>query len=460
MALPLPNLDDRTYADLVEEARALIPALAPEWTNHNASDPGITLVELFAWLTEMLIYRTNQVPPANVVTFLRLLNGPQWNPSGDLPRDTRATMLALRQRYRAVSRTDFERLSTEDFNDLLAASRQAEQTGASLERWWRETALTERPENLPSRLRSLRRAFCVPESDLSAPTEEERRRVRPGRVSVVIVPEPEPDQPHVPSPEISQALWGYLRPRRLLGTRHHVAGPVYVPVRIEVLIARRADTAEGSLRGEVQDTLERFLHPLLGGADGRGWPFGRDLYLSELYALLDGIAGVDYIPDLALSSACPTPPAGCVEAEPLFHPDGEPIGLVMEPHHLPSLAPDHVRSWIAERFVALELSAVVRPAAETPPQAVKATVKVEVRSLFHPGRGGPDGSSTREVRIAEVRTRIGNLEEVESLEDLLVRADPRNLVLDEHGNVVGIRFLAGELADVRVRVFLPGEEPV
>src|SRR5690349_4133941 len=53
MPLPLPNLDDRSYTDLVEEARRLIPTYAPEWTNHNPSDPGIMLIELFAYLTEM-----------------------------------------------------------------------------------------------------------------------------------------------------------------------------------------------------------------------------------------------------------------------------------------------------------------------------------------------------------------------------------------------------------------------
>ena len=46
MPIPLPNLDDWTYADLTAEARALIPSLCPEWTNHNPSDPGITLIEL------------------------------------------------------------------------------------------------------------------------------------------------------------------------------------------------------------------------------------------------------------------------------------------------------------------------------------------------------------------------------------------------------------------------------
>ena len=61
MPLQIPNLDDRNFTDLVEEARSMIPQYAPEWTNQNASDPGITLIELLAYVSEMLIYRLNRV---------------------------------------------------------------------------------------------------------------------------------------------------------------------------------------------------------------------------------------------------------------------------------------------------------------------------------------------------------------------------------------------------------------
>jgi predicted phage baseplate assembly protein len=73
MLIPLPDLDDRRWADLVEESRALIPVLAPDWTDHNVSDPGVTLIELFAWLAEMDIYRVNLVPDSARRRFLRLV---------------------------------------------------------------------------------------------------------------------------------------------------------------------------------------------------------------------------------------------------------------------------------------------------------------------------------------------------------------------------------------------------
>ena len=73
MTLPEIKLDDRRFQDIVNEARLKITQACPEWTEHNVSDPGITLIELFAWMTEMLIYRVNRVPDKLHVALLELL---------------------------------------------------------------------------------------------------------------------------------------------------------------------------------------------------------------------------------------------------------------------------------------------------------------------------------------------------------------------------------------------------
>lgn len=73
MSLPIPNLDDKTFEELFEEARSLIPRYAPEWTDHNFSDPGITFIDLFAWLAEMQIYSLNRINDRNILKFLKLL---------------------------------------------------------------------------------------------------------------------------------------------------------------------------------------------------------------------------------------------------------------------------------------------------------------------------------------------------------------------------------------------------
>lgn len=73
MVLPSPNLDDRTFEQIRDEAVRLIPQYCPEWTNYNPSDPGITLLELFSWMTEMVLYRLNRIPDKVYLSLLDLI---------------------------------------------------------------------------------------------------------------------------------------------------------------------------------------------------------------------------------------------------------------------------------------------------------------------------------------------------------------------------------------------------
>src|SRR3954452_23334879 len=73
MPLPTPQLDDRRFQDIVDQAKTLIPQYCPEWTDHNVSDPGVALIELFAWMTDLMLYRVNQVPDRLYVKFLEML---------------------------------------------------------------------------------------------------------------------------------------------------------------------------------------------------------------------------------------------------------------------------------------------------------------------------------------------------------------------------------------------------
>lgn len=87
MPITPPNLDDRRYEDIVREARALIPQYCPEWTNLGDADPGITLVQLFAWMTEMIIYRLNRVPDKTYIHFLNFI--------GEERKDARPAVVPL-----------------------------------------------------------------------------------------------------------------------------------------------------------------------------------------------------------------------------------------------------------------------------------------------------------------------------------------------------------------------------
>ena len=81
MALPVPNLDDRRFQDLVDDAKRLVQQRCPEWTDHNVSDPGVTLIEAFAWMTDQLLYRLNRVPDRHYVKFLELIGVRLFPPS-------------------------------------------------------------------------------------------------------------------------------------------------------------------------------------------------------------------------------------------------------------------------------------------------------------------------------------------------------------------------------------------
>ncbi|GAB3159053.1 putative baseplate assembly protein [Micromonospora sonneratiae] len=81
MPLPAPNLDDRRFQDLVDDAKRLVQRRCPEWTDHNVSDPGVTLIETFAFMVDQLLYRLNRVPDRHYLKFLDLLGVKPFAPT-------------------------------------------------------------------------------------------------------------------------------------------------------------------------------------------------------------------------------------------------------------------------------------------------------------------------------------------------------------------------------------------
>jgi hypothetical protein len=257
MTLPLPNLDDRTYADLVEEARGLLIAHAPKLTNHNPSDPLITLTELFAYFTEIMVFRLNVVTDANRTAFLRLLNGPDWPvpiTREALDAAVRETVLRVRSIDRAVSAEDFESL-----------------------------ALRADPEG------RIARARCVPNLDLEISDRVQRLVPRPGHVSVVIVPVQGADLA-----ELIPVVASFLAPRCLLGTRLHVVGPRFVTFGVFLTLHLLPDAVAAVVHQRATAALTTYFDSFVGG-DGGGWPFGRNVYVSDIYRLLDTLPGVDFV---------------------------------------------------------------------------------------------------------------------------------------------------------------------
>lgn len=131
----------------------------------------------------------------------------------------------------------------------------------------------------------------------------------PGTVTVVIVPELPRGRP-VPTAGLLRAVRRYLDRRRTLCTRVVVIGPRYREVRVAARLGALPGGDPARIAEAARVALDRFLDPLVGGPAGRGWPFGRDVYRSEVLHLLDGVSGVDHVLELELAADGDEPGCG------------------------------------------------------------------------------------------------------------------------------------------------------
>ena len=113
MVLPVPNLDDRRFQDLVDDAKRLVAQKCPEWTDHNVSDPGVTLIETFAWMTDQLLYRLNRVPDRLYVKFLELIGVSLFPPTAARTDETFWLTSALPETVRIPAGTQVATVRTE-----------------------------------------------------------------------------------------------------------------------------------------------------------------------------------------------------------------------------------------------------------------------------------------------------------------------------------------------------------
>jgi len=253
LPLSLPNLDDLSWDDLLEEGRALIPASAPEWTNHNPSDPGITLMELFAYFSEKLMYRLNRISDQNVEEYLRLIQPPGWTLQASLAEKKRATLDSLRELRRAVAPEDFEKLV----------------------------------QSVPD----VARAKCIARRNLESTEPRARTTDAPGHVSVVVLPE----KRRHPSHELLASVRRTLEPARMLTTRVHAVALQFLNLRCRLTVVPQRGVHAETLRKSAIKRLTDFFDPLHGGLEGKGWPFGGNVYLSQIHRVLGELPGIESV---------------------------------------------------------------------------------------------------------------------------------------------------------------------
>lgn len=321
MPIELPNLDDLTYEGLVKEARDALPATYPAWTDHNPSDPGITLIELFAWITELIVYRTNRLTEPTERGFLKLLSGGAHGAEPDLEAAVEATIRSLRERYRAVTSTDYE--------ELLRTA-------------WPTSPQALELEQATPRASQIIRSRCVVERDLTAAN---KLAPAPGHASVIVMAALVASPWASPPSTFFKGVFDFLVARSLITTRLHVVAATPVQLRVRATIYLRDDAPSGGsdVRAAIVAAVVAHLHPWWGGASGRGWPFGRAIDVADIYAVMDEVAGVEFVEGLQLDVLDLSLGDRVLR-------DGENvIGIRLEAHELPRTEAQDVTLTLRER---------------------------------------------------------------------------------------------------------------
>jgi predicted phage baseplate assembly protein len=176
-------------------------------------------------------------------------------------------------------------------------------------------------EYLALQVPGVARAHCLAPGALpAAPGDPE-----PGEVVVLVLPQL-PDSelrngtlPSLERPELLRAVRAHLDERRVMGARLEVRAPRAVDVSVEVTLRVSARTEQyvvDNVRRAAERALYTYLSPYTGGPDGNGWPIGRDLHVSEIYARLQRVAGVEYVDEVHVSVPDPNAPDGVQSVSP------------------------------------------------------------------------------------------------------------------------------------------------
>jgi predicted phage baseplate assembly protein len=133
-----------------------------------------------------------------------------------------------------------------------------------------------------------------------------------GGVRVLLVPAVADDEDGrlsfeqlVPPADTLSNVATYLDSRRTLGARVMVEPPAYQGVTVVAMLRARPWADPVRLQRTATDALYGYLHPIRGGLDGRGWPFGRPVHMGEIYALLQRLPGTELVEDVRLFAANP-----------------------------------------------------------------------------------------------------------------------------------------------------------
>ena len=118
-----------------------------------------------------------------------------------------------------------------------------------------------------------------------------------GQVIVALVPA----EARAPGQPLLVQVKKHLDARRLVGTRVLVRGALYTPVKLDIKAVLKANTRSDAVEQELRDRLNNYFHPLSGGRDGNGWPFGRSVSVFELFHLIEDVNAIEYVESIVMN---------------------------------------------------------------------------------------------------------------------------------------------------------------
>lgn len=322
----LPALSDKDYAKLVKELTASIPRYSDNWTDYNFSDPGTTLLQLLAWLGDITLYRIDTIPTELYLNFTRWLVGASGEAldqlvtqlEGEVLRDANGNILylagvevyldperlslarylqgiergvqsdvnRLRRRAMAYWNTPYRAVTTADFEQLtyqVTAGVPATSTETVIRR---VVVRTQPPyiQVIPITLYPLGYSISLTPAAQPPTLMTLTATIQTGQMLYV----------DFSYNTLIEAVELYLNPRRLLGTPVEVSAPIYNPVTLTVRLAVLAQADPATVLNAVFTAVNDLTSPVTGGAEGKGWPYGRALNDNDVLAAIADVPGIDH----------------------------------------------------------------------------------------------------------------------------------------------------------------------
>jgi hypothetical protein len=282
MPIKIPDLAARNYKDILDEMISSIPRYSEKWTNYNPSDPGITILEILAWIFDTNLYRINRIPEESYINFMRLIAGASGKEVnlllGKLRKDQNSDRhhIEFLEFLKEIEENKRTGLPARDIQEMKAAALRfltSDYRAVTQENFI--TLAIEATQNRADGEPKVKRAIIHGFPD--------------GKVEIIIISDRRDEYN-----ELISIVKDYLEPRRLICTKIIVKEPVYSPIKIYIEITCLTSSKSSLIIKKLRKNIQDFLDPVTGGDDKKGWPYGRPVSIYELFRIIEETEGVDH----------------------------------------------------------------------------------------------------------------------------------------------------------------------